>query len=60
MVVSSSYSNRGIGSAMIEDFCNRMLARDVKIIKTHFFLTEFYKKLGFRADKEWGELISRP
>lgn len=56
-VVSSSFSGRGIGSAMIEDFCNRMLGRDVKIIKTHFLLPEFYKKLGFRVDKEWGELI---
>ncbi|MFO7891845.1 MAG: GNAT family N-acetyltransferase [bacterium] len=56
-VVSSFFSGRGIGSAMIKDFCNRMLGRDVKVVKTHFFLTEFYKKLGFDVDKKWGELI---
>jgi len=56
-VVSSSFSGRGIGSAMIKDFCNRMLGIDVKIVKTHFLLPEFYQKLGFKVDKEWGELI---
>lgn len=56
-VVSSSFSGRGIGSAMIKDFCNRMLGRDVRVVKTHFFLTEFYKKLGFDVDKQWGELV---
>lgn len=56
-VVSTSLSGRGIGSAMIKDFCNRMLGRDVRIVKTHFLLPEFYKKLGFKVDREWGELI---
>jgi len=56
-VVSSSFADRGIGSAMIEDFCNRMLGQNIKVVKTHFFLTDFFKKLGFKVDKEWGEFI---
>jgi long-chain acyl-CoA synthetase len=56
-VVVASLKGRGIGRAMIEDFISRMGSRGVEVIKTHFFLRGFYKKLGFQVDKKWGTLV---
>ncbi|MFP4543118.1 MAG: GNAT family N-acetyltransferase [Candidatus Kapaibacterium sp.] len=56
-VVESSLSGRGIGSAMIEDFCARMAERRYKLVKTHFYLPKFYQKHGFRIDRQWGAMV---
>mgnify|MGYP006284417449 CR=1 FL=1 len=56
-VVFSPLKGRGIGTAMIKDFIKRMSQKSIKIIKQHFYLTDFYKKLGFKPDSRWGALI---
>ena len=56
-VVASPLKERGIGSAVIEDFCNRMAGIGIRVIKAHFFLQPFYEKRGFRVDKSWGALV---
>lgn len=57
IVVSSSLKRRGIGGAMLEDFCGRMRTRGVSVIKTHFFIRRFYQRHGFQVDKRWGALV---
>jgi long-chain acyl-CoA synthetase len=56
-VVTTPLKERGIGTAIIEDFCNRMASENMRVIKAHFFLQPFYEKLGFRVDKSWGALV---
>jgi long-chain acyl-CoA synthetase len=56
-VVTTPLKERGIGTAIIEDFCNRMASQNMRVIKAHFFLQPFYEKLGFRVDKSWGALV---
>ncbi len=55
--VSSPIKERGIGKAIIEDFCSRMASQDIHVIKAHFFFRPFYEKLGFHVDKQWGALV---
>lgn len=55
--VTTPLKGRGIGSAMIDTFCNLMASEGVKIIKAHFLLGNFYLKLDFKVDKKWGALV---
>ncbi|MBZ0265768.1 GNAT family N-acetyltransferase, partial [bacterium] len=57
LVVSTPLKLRGIGSALLEDFANRMVSQGVKVIKTHFFLRDFCSKRGFKVDRAWGGLV---
>ena len=56
-VVAAALKERGIGTALIEDFCNRMESQSIHVIIAHFFLRHFYLKLGFKVDKRWGALV---
>lgn len=55
--VVPSLSGRGIGSALLEDFCSRMTNEGVRVVKTHFLLRNFYTKRGFEVDERWGALV---
>ena len=55
--VVPSLSGRGIGSALLEDFCSRMTNEGVRVVKTHFLLRDFYTKRGFEVDERWGALV---
>ncbi|MBN2383868.1 AMP-binding protein [bacterium] len=55
VVVSSK--GRGLGRAMIDDFCGRMAGRNIGVVVTHFYLPAFFLKAGFKADKRWGALV---
>jgi len=55
--VTTALKGRGIGTAMIDTFCNRMASEGIKIIKAHFLLGNFYLKLDFKVDKKWGALV---
>lgn len=57
IVVSTSLKERGIGSAMLEDFANRVVSQGSHIIKTHFYHTPFFTKQGFNVDERWGALV---
>lgn len=56
-VVAGPFMGRGLGSALLEDFCTRMANRGIRVIKTHFFLRRFYSKRGFNVDSKWGALV---
>lgn len=56
-VISPSVSARGIGSALLEDFCTRMANEGMQVMKTHYFMRNFYLKRGFRVDHRWGALV---
>ena len=56
-VVVSQLKGRGIGTALVEDFFNRMLSKGIEAVTTYFFLRAFYNRLGFRLDKKWGALV---
>lgn len=55
--VTKPLKGRGIGTAMIDNFCSRMASEGVKYIKAHFLLGNFYLKLDFKVDKKWGALV---
>ena len=57
IVVTYPLTERGIGSAMVTDFCTRMASQGAEVVKTHFFLQSFYLSLGFQVDKRWGALV---
>lgn len=56
-VISTQLKGRGIGTAMVDAFCNHMAGKGIDLIKTHFFLRNFFLKLGFKVDKSWGALV---
>ena len=56
-VVTNSLKGRGIGTALIHDFCSRMASNGVKIIRTYFLLRDFYISCGFKTDKRFGALV---
>jgi len=57
IVVAQPLTERGIASAILDDFCTRMAARGYKQIKTHFFLRRFYQRHGFKVDQRSGGLV---
>jgi GNAT superfamily N-acetyltransferase len=57
IVVTGALRGRGITTALLEDFCLRMAGQGVRVLKTHFFLREFYLRRGFQVDPRWGGLV---
>jgi len=57
VVVSQPLKGRGIGTALLDDFCLRMAAENVRVVKTHFFLRQFCLPRGFQVDRRWGGLV---
>jgi len=57
IVVARALHDRGITSALLEDFCERMTEEGHRVIVTHFFLRGFYLKRGFQIDRRWGGLV---
>ena len=56
-VVARALHERGITGSLLEDFCTRMTEAGQRVIKTHFFLRDFYRRHGFRVDQRWGGLV---
>lgn len=56
-VIAAPVMGRGIGSALLEDFCARMTNQHMRVVKTHFFLRRFYQQHGFEVDARWGALV---
>lgn len=57
MVVTKTMQRRGIGSALLDEFCIRMQERGVEVVKTNLLLREMSIRLGFRHDTRWGGLV---
>ncbi|MGE5365148.1 MAG: GNAT family N-acetyltransferase [Bacteroidota bacterium] len=57
LVVAAPFRGKSLGAGLLEDFCGRMIAQDVRIVTTHFYMTAFFKKHKFRTDSRWGGLV---
>jgi long-subunit acyl-CoA synthetase (AMP-forming) len=57
IVVSGMLKGRGIAGALLEDFCTRMAAIGIGLIKTDFILRRFLTGHGFKIDPRWGGLV---
>ena len=57
LTIALPLKNKGLGTAILEDFCIRMTNMNKKVVKTHFFMREFYLKRSFAVDKRWGGLV---
>ncbi len=57
IVLASPFRGRSIGGNILEDFCSRLLAKGYKVVTTHFYLTEFFRKFHFKVDSHWGGLV---
>ena len=56
-VVVPKLKGRGIGSAIVQDFCGRVGSMGFSVCKTYYFMQEFYGKHGFKLDKGWGAMV---
>lgn len=56
-VVAAPLQGRGIAEALLEDFCVRMAARGVRLVKTDFVLQPTYGADGFTVDARFGGLV---
>jgi long-chain acyl-CoA synthetase len=56
-VVISALKGRGLGTEIVEEFCSRMASQGIEVVTTHFYLQQFYLKLGFTVDNRWGALV---
>ncbi|MBN2241123.1 MAG: GNAT family N-acetyltransferase [Acidobacteria bacterium] len=57
IVVDPTLQGRGLRRAMEEEFCGRMAGQGVRVVRAHYFLLNFYLKLGYSIDKRWGTLV---
>ncbi len=57
IVLASPFRGRGIGGNILEDFCNRLTVKGYKVVTTHFYLTDFFKKFHFKVDSHFGGLV---
>jgi long-chain acyl-CoA synthetase len=57
IVVAGSLVNRGLGGALLEDFCVRVAAQNARLVRTNFFLGGFFAKHGFKVDQRWGGVV---
>ena len=56
-VVRAPLSNRGIGTALLEDFCTRCEGRGIAVVRTNFVMRRFCERRGFHVDRRWGGLV---
>jgi predicted GNAT family acetyltransferase len=56
IVVSRTLQSRGVGSAMEEEFCNRMASQGIRVVRGHF-LEKFYLSRGYHVNNRWGTLV---
>ncbi len=57
IVLASPFRGRGIGGNILEDFCNRLTVKGYKVVTTHFYLTDFFRKFKFKVDSHFGGLV---
>ncbi len=57
LTVSGPWKGRGIGSALLEDFCARLAATGVSAVRTRFVFRRFFSAREFRPDARWGGLV---
>jgi GNAT superfamily N-acetyltransferase len=57
LVVAPAFRNLGLGGALLEDFCGRLVSESYKAVMTYYTNRNFFEKNGFRIDSRWGGLV---
>jgi GNAT superfamily N-acetyltransferase len=57
IVVSVHRQGRGLGSALLLEFMERLLARGVQVLSTGFFSPQFFRDFGFGVDPRYAGLV---
>ena len=57
VVIARQLQSSGLGNALLEDFCMRMLNFGFEVVRTHFYRRNFYLKRSFQTDKRWPGLV---
>ncbi len=57
IIVSSPLMGKGLRIALLDDFSNRMLNFGTEVIKTQYYLKDFFLDRGFKIEKRWGGLV---
>jgi len=57
VVIARQLQNKGLGSALLEDFCMRMSNYGFEVVRTNFYRRNFYLKRSFQTDQRWGGLV---
>ncbi|MCP4725372.1 MAG: long-chain fatty acid--CoA ligase [bacterium] len=57
IIVSSPLRGRGIRISLLEDFSTRMVNLGISVIKSQYYLKDFFHDQGFRIEKRWGGLV---
>jgi GNAT superfamily N-acetyltransferase len=57
IVITRQLQSKGIGSALLEDFCMRMSNYGFEAVRTNFYRRNFYLKRSFQTDQKWGGLV---
>ncbi len=56
-VIVQELKGLGLGSSMLEVFFERLKQKDIEVVKTHFEIQDFLKKIGFKVDKNYGAMV---
>ena len=54
VVIARPLQNKGLGSALLEDFCMRMANFGFEVVRTNFYRRNFYLNRAFVTDERWG------
>ncbi len=57
LAVAAPLRGRGLGAALLEDFCAREANAGVRLVRTPYHRHPFYERHGFRLDPGWGGLV---
>ncbi|MFC1493381.1 hypothetical protein ACFL6O_05415, partial [candidate division KSB1 bacterium] len=57
IIVSSPLKGKGIRVSLLEDFSTRMTNLGITVIKTQYYLKDFFRDQGFKIEKRWGGLV---
>ena len=57
VVIARPLQNKGLGSALLEDFCMRMANFGFEVVRTNFYRRNFYLNRAFVTDERWGGLV---
>ncbi|MGD9020441.1 MAG: GNAT family N-acetyltransferase [Lysobacterales bacterium] len=57
VVIARPLQNKGLGSALLEDFCMRMANLGFEVVRTNFYRRNFYLNRAFVTDERWGGLV---
>ncbi|GAB4231192.1 MAG: hypothetical protein Kow00109_03250 [Acidobacteriota bacterium] len=57
LVVAPWLKGRGLGGALLEEFCDRMSTQGVQCIHTLYVSRDFLRSHGFKVHRDWGGLV---